>query len=386
MKKLEQPIAQVSSYSVAYIELGAVASVKTGDQLNREGLTSSGDYPVINGGIAPSGYHDEFNTSGPVTVISQGGASAGYVNWMPGAIWAGAHCFTIKPNEHMIDSRYLYHFLKHSEPKIQSLKSGAGIPGLNRSKLIKLKCPVPPLEIQSEIVEILDTFTNLDAELEAELEARKLQYDFFTAKLFDESKLEGTCVLDDIVELKYGYTDIARDEGDLRFLRITDIDPNGKIRSNGAKFINSSAETVGYLVKSGDLLMARTGATYGKTALIDADESAVFASFLIRLRFDPAVMLPAFYWHFAQSQDFWRQANNLVSTGGQPQFNGNALKQLVIPLPSLETQKSVVKILDSLNALINDTKAGLPAEIAARRQQYEYFRGKLLTFKKLDSA
>ena len=118
MKKLEQLIAQVSSYSVAYIELGAVASVKTGDQLNREGLTSSGDYPVINGGIAPSGYHDEFNTSGPVTVISQGGASAGYVNWMPGAIWAGAHCFTIKPNEHMILSRYLYHFLKQMKLRL----------------------------------------------------------------------------------------------------------------------------------------------------------------------------------------------------------------------------------------------------------------------------
>jgi type I restriction enzyme S subunit len=252
--------------------------------------------------------------------------------------------------------------------------------------LSKIKLFLPSIPVQQEILRVMRTFEALMTQLNAELEARKSQYDFIASGLFQESKLEGTSVLGEVMELKYGYTEIARDEGDLRFLRITDIDQHGKIRSSGPKFITSSKDTVDYLVRSGDLLMARTGATFGKTALIDADENAVFASFLIRLRCNQDVLLPSFYWHYAQSKDYWQQANSLVSMGGQPQFNGNALKQLIVPLPSIETQKSVVKILDSLNSLMNDMTVGLPAEIIARRQQYEYYRNKILTFKILGAA
>jgi type I restriction enzyme S subunit len=139
------------------------------------------------------------------------------------------------------------------------------------------------------------------------------------------------------------------------------------------------------LIRAGDLLVARTGATYGKTMLASMDMQAVFASFLIRIRVDRPLLLPQFYWHFAQSSDYWRQARSLVSEGGQPQFNANVLKGIVVPTPDLNHQRRVVEVLDSLDALGSDLAGGLPVEISARRRQYEYYRDRLLTFNELAS-
>ena len=127
--------------------------------------------------------------------------------------------------------------------------------------------------------------------------------------------------------------------------------------------------------------MARTGATYGKTMFYEENTPAVYASFLIRIRFESKIVLPKYYWHVAQSNLYWDQANKLVSKAGQPQFNANALKNVIIPIPSLEQQERIVSILDRFDTLCNDLTIGLPAEIEARRKQYEYYRDKLLTFR-----
>ena len=140
-----------------------------------------------------------------------------------------------------------------------------------------------------------------------------------------------------------------------------------------------------YVVKPGDLLMARTGATFGKTLLVNSDSPAVYASFLIRIRLDRSKVLPAYYWHFAQSRAYWDQANALVSRGSQPQFNANVLRLLRLPVPSLDEQQRCVALLDKFDALVNDLSVGLPAELAARRKQYAYYRDKLLTFKELEA-
>ena len=127
--------------------------------------------------------------------------------------------------------------------------------------------------------------------------------------------------------------------------------------------------------------MARTGATYGKTLYVTTNDPAVYASFLIKIDPDCDFLLSRYYWHFAQSSLYWEQANKLVTTGGQPQFNSNALKQIVIGIPSIDRQKEIIRILDRFDAICNDLSEGLPAEIEARQKQYEYYRDKLLTFK-----
>lgn len=168
----------------------------------------------------------------------------------------------------------------------------------------------------------------------------------------------------------------------MRFIRITDIGENGKLKMTDTKYINSSEESNQYILEKNDILMARTGATYGKTMIYENDIPAVFASFLIRIRFDSRVLLPAYYWHFSQSNIYWDQVHKLVKVSGQPQFNANALKMIKIPVPSIEEQKYIVDVLNRFDMICNDLSAGLPAEIEARKQQYEYYRDKLLIFKK----
>ena len=126
--------------------------------------------------------------------------------------------------------------------------------------------------------------------------------------------------------------------------------------------------------------MARTEATYRKTLSIPDDFPAVYASFLIKIVFDNSKILNRFYWHFTQTSLYWTQAGKLVSTGGQPQFNTNAISRVLVPVPSLKEQTRIVAILDRFDALCNDLTSGLPAEIAARQKQYKYYRDKLLSF------
>ncbi len=140
------------------------------------------------------------------------------------------------------------------------------------------------------------------------------------------------------------------------------------------------------MVKPGDLLMARTGATYGKTLFVTDDESAIYASFLIKIIFDQGIMLNRYYWYFAKTSYYWNQAEKLVTTGGQPQFNANALKQIKVTIPSIEKQKEIIGILDRFDTFSNDIHNGLPAEIEARQKQYEYYRDKLLTFKEVGTS
>ena len=190
-----------------------------------------------------------------------------------------------------------------------------------------------------------------------------------------------TVSLGEIAEFTYGFTDKAKALGEARFIRITDIDEYGHLNTTGAKYINLSSESSKYLLQEGDILTARTGATYGKTLYIPDNEPAVYASFLIKITPNPKILTNRYYWHFAQSGLYWDQANKLVSTGGQPQFNANALKQVVITIPSLERQEQIVELLDRFDGICNDLTSGLPAEIEARQKQYEYYRNKLLTFK-----
>ena len=293
--------------------------------------------------------------------------------------------------EQMNPSFIVYLFAsKQIQDQIISLATGLTRFGLTKPKWESLKFPIPPIEIQNEIVSILDKLSKfedgLKAELEAEIKARKSQYDYISKQLFNDSEKVSSKALGEIAEFSYGYTDVAQNEGDIRFLRITDIDLNGKIKPINKKYVSKNSDSSKYLVKAGDLLMARTGGTFGKTALIGQNENSVYASFLIRIRLNTEIMIPSFYWHFAQSQEYWHQAHSLVSKGGQPQFNANALKQIRVPVPSFEQQEYIVQVLDGLNDLMMSLSNCLPTEIKARRHQYEYHRDKLLTFKELGVA
>ncbi len=199
-----------------------------------------------------------------------------------------------------------------------------------------------------------------------EMRSVSLQAEAFLGNGSAATEVE-TVSLGEVATFEYGHTATAADEGDVRYVRITDINEFGRLRPNDAKFIKLDREAKACLACKGDILVARIGATAGKTLLFDSNEPAVFASYLIRIRFDPEKVLPEFYWCFSQSKQYWQQRDQLISGGGQPQFNANALKQLEIPLPPLEEQRRIVAEIEGYQKEI----ARLESEIATNRERIQ---------------
>lgn len=366
------------------------------------GLRESGTIPYY-GASGIVDYVKDYIFDGDFLLVSEDGANLIARNTpiafsISGKTWVNNHAHVLKFNTY-VERRFVDIYLNSID--LTPYISGAAQPKLNQknlnSILIPIPCPDNPkksLAIQAEIVRILDAFTAMTAELTAELNMRKKQYNYYRDQLlsFEEGEVEWK-TLGDISDFTYGYAAKAQESGDARFVRITDINTNGKLSPAGHMYVDISEENERYLLKKDDLLMARTGATFGKTMIFDEDYPAIYAGFLIKLSLDPNIVNPKYYWHFAQSDLFWDQANKLVSGGGQPQFNANALKQVKLPVPypsdtakSLAEQARIVLILDKFDAIASSLTEGLPREIELRQKQYEYYRDLLLSFPKSDEA
>lgn len=395
MTKLEELINELCPDGVEYKRIDELCIITRGRVMSKDYIRdNAGQYPVYSSQTENNGELGKISTydfEGEYLTWTTDGANAGSVFYRNGKFSVTNVCGLLKVKVDEITTKYLYHILSITAPK--HVNKGMGNPKLMSNVMARIKVPLPPLSIQSEIVHILDSFTLLTAELTAELTARQKQYAFYRDYLLDFSNEDVTkkipdidcsnveyIKLGDIAKFTYGYTDKAKDYGDTRFIRITDILDNGYLNPNDAKYINLNEESKKYLLSKGDLLLARTGATYGKTLYVPNDEKAVYASFLIKIELDNTKILNRYYWHFSKSNLYWKQANKLVSTAGQPQFNTNAVSRVVIPVPPLSVQENIVKILDRFDKLNNDMSEGLPAEIEARQKQYEYYRDSLLSF------
>ena len=179
MNYIEKMLQDYCPNGVEWKELGEVCDVNKGKQLNKTLLTDNGRYPAYNGGKTYSGRTSDFNVEENTIIISQGGASAGFVNFVTTKFWANAHCYYLLPDLELVDNRYLYHFLKMKQSYLMDFQHGAGIPALKSDKITKMILPLPPLEIQKEIVALLDKFTEYVTELTAELTLRQKQYNYF---------------------------------------------------------------------------------------------------------------------------------------------------------------------------------------------------------------
>ncbi|STP13270.1 type I R-M system S protein [Helicobacter mustelae] len=186
-KALKALLLSLCPYGVEFRKLGEVINICKGKQLNKEFLSNYGEYPVMNGGIYASGYWNTYNTNSPKIIISQGGASAGYVNYMTSKFWAGAHCYVIESDSKKVNYKFLFYFLKNKESFLIKSQFGAGIPALNKADIETLPIPLPPLEVQREIVKTLDDFSTLTEDLSsgipAEIAVRKKQYEYYRDKL-----------------------------------------------------------------------------------------------------------------------------------------------------------------------------------------------------------
>lgn len=258
------------------------------------------------------------------------------------------------------------------------------------SKYSKFKIPVPPMEVQREIVRILDSFTLLAAELAAELTARKKQYEFYRDFLLnfneDQSEIEWD-IIDNIFIMKNGYTPSKANKdfwenGTISWYRMEDIRENGRILSESIQKITPQAVKGGKLIPKNSIIVATT-ATIGEHALAIADSFLMnqqFTSFTIRELLKDKLDTKFVFYYFFKICEWCKQNTNSSSF---PSVDMAKLKKVKFPIPSPQTQQKVVEILDKFDTLVNSITEGLPREIELRHKQYEYYREKLLNFTEL---
>ena len=307
------------------------------------------------------------------------------VAWMgKSEIVTGGHSTVIR---HQQNAKFLAYWFSSQDFHIQKRKFAYGtkVIELPSRKLELLRLPVPPIEVQQEIVRILDKFTQLEAELEAELEARRVQYEYYRSSLFSEiSGNESTWLpLASIcASISSGGTPTSgkRDyyDGTIPWLRTQEVDFN-RIKETGVHITelglnNSSAKWV----PAHCVIVAMYGATAAKVAINDIPLTTNQACCNLEINHSIADYRYVFYWLSSRYEHL-----KSLGEGTQSNLNAGKIRKFQIPVPPLAEQQRIAVILDKFDALVNDLSVGLPAELNARRQQYEHYRDRLLTFKEL---
>ncbi len=284
---------------------------------------------------------------------------------------------------------FLKYLFRDSQIRKKISKTANGVTRFNISKkrFGKIIIPIPPLAIQQEIVKILDTFTTLEAELEAELEARKKQYESYREELLTFGNDVEFRELRNIFDIKNGYTPSKSkseywENGTVPWFRMEDIRQNGCVLDNSVQHINKFAVKGNRLFPANSILVA-TSATIGEHALVTVPHlsNQRFVSLSINPQYSDELIIKFIHYYF-YLLDSWCIKNVRKSSFASVDMGG--FRKYPIPIPPLDEQERIVAILDKFDALVNDISAGLPAELNARRKQYEYYRDRLLTFKPLE--
>jgi len=394
MNKIQRLLQEHCPNGVEWKTLGEVARLEKGKQLNKTALLEEGAYPAYNGGVSFSGFTNTYNYKENTIIISQGGASAGFVNFVTTKFYANAHCYVILPNTELVENRFVYHLLKSSQEILMSRQLGAGIPALRTSEILGIPIPLPPLPIQEEIVRILDKFTTLEAELEAELEARKKQYEYYKDNLL---------TFGDEVEWKaLGEVGaFVRGSG----LQKIDLTTSGIPAIHYGQIYTyygvSVEQTISFVtpktanglkkVDYGDVIITNTSENLedvGKAVFYSVKEQGVTGGHATI--FKPSKEIIGKYLvYYTQTAEFSNQKRKYAKGTKVIDVSANDLAKITVPIPypndtkkSLEEQARIVAILDRFDTLVNSISEGLPKEIALRRKQYEYYREQLLSFPK----
>ncbi|WQY11645.1 restriction endonuclease subunit S [Helicobacter pylori] len=412
MHKIERLLQTLAPKGVGFRKLGEVCDFQKGKSITKKAVTF-GKVPVISGGRQPAYYHNEANRSGETIAISSSGVYAGYVSYWDIPVFL-ADSFSVSPKQKTLMPKYLFHYLTTQQDAIHATKSTGGIPHVYSKDLQNFLIPIPPLEIQQEIVKILDAFT----ELNTELNARKKQYQYYQNMLLDFNDINqshkdakerlaqkpypkrlktllqtlapkgvGFRKLGEVCDFQNGFAfqrKNFRNTG-LPIIRISNIQNDRLLLDEVIYFSLNDYKGINFepfKITKGDILIAMSGATTGKIGILTFDTTLYLNQRVGKFKPNITKLNNKFLYYFLLTKINFLYS--LAGGGAQPNLSSNQiLQQITIPIPPLEIQQEIVKILDQFSALTTDLQAGIPAEIEARKKQYEYYREKLLTFKPL---
>lgn len=383
MSKLQELIKELCPDGVEFRKLGEVCEILDSKrQPIAKGKRIPGKYPYY-GANGVQDYVDNYIFDGVFLLVGEDGSvinkdNSPVLNWAVGKIWVNNHAH-ILAEKYCCNLRYLYFILQVTN--VSKIVRGMP-PKINQENLINIEIPLPPLEIQNEIVRILDTFTSHTAELQAELQARKEQYEYYRNKLltFDENdERVKWMTLGDVCFYPRQRIPVSLLHKN-NYVGVDNLLPNkqGKKESN---CVPSEGSCLSYTIN--DILIGNIR-PYLKKIWISNNNGGTNGDVLIyriREEFLNCVM-PKYLYYILSSDDFFDFDNQYAKGAKMPRGDKNMNMKYSVPIPLFSEQKRIISILDKFESLVNDLSEGLPAEIAAVQEQYEYYRNKLLTFKR----
>ena len=397
MSKLEELVEQLCPNGVKYRALGELVNYEQPGKYIVSSTKYSDEYqiPVLTAGQTfILGYTNEINgiyeasEDNPVIIFDDFTAAFKWVDFQFKVKSSAIKILTA--NSDLTIIRYIYHvmgFLNISSDEHKRLWIGM---------YSNIKVPVPPLEVQQEIVHILDNFTELEKELEKELELRRKQYEYYRDLLLDFRDVHaGGTNAYSVSWLAEMLHELCPDGVEYKALGEFANISRGKVMSkdylkeNIGEYPVYSSQTENngqlgsistYMYDGEYLTWTTDGANAGTVFFRSGKFSITNVCGLIDVK--NSNIIPKFLYYY-----LYKEAPNHVKAGmGNPKLMSNVMSNIKLPVPPLAVQQRIVHILDRFDALCNDLTNGLPAEIALRRKQYEYYRDKLLNFKELKEA
>ncbi len=395
MHKIERLLQTLAPKGVEFRKIGEICLIKRGRVIAKKILQENGKYPVyssqtLNNGIL--GFIDTYDFDGEFLTWTTDGAYAGSVFYRNGRFSITNVCGLLQVIQDNILHKYLYYILQITAPLYVS--SGMGNPKLMSATMQQITIPIPPLEIQQEIVKILDAFTELNTELNTELKARKKQYEYYQNMLLDfkdinlNHKDAKMSVKTYPKRLQTLLQTLAPKGVEFRKLgEVCDFQKGKSITKKAVTFgkvpvISGGRQPAYYhneANRSGETIAISSSGVYA--GYVSYWDIPVFLADSFSVSPKQKTLMPKYLFHYLTTQQDAIHATK--STGGIPHVYSKDLQNFLIPIPPLEIQQEIVKILDQFSILTTDLLAGIPAEIEARKKQYEYYREKLLTFKPL---
>ena len=386
MNRLEELIQELCPNGVMTYRIDELCSISRGRVMSKDYIRANqGEYPVYSSQTENDGELgriSSFDYEGEYLTWTTDGANAGSVFYRNGKFSITNVCGLLKIKRTDVLTRYLYHTLQIEAPKY--VNKGMGNPKLMSNVMARIKLAIPPIEVQLEIVRILDSFKLLTAELTAELTARKKQYEYYRDNLILSDSSVPRKTIDEIAIDIYRGSGIKRDEvteTGVPCVRYGEIYTSYEI-----SFDKCISHTTKAVVKNpkyfeyGDIIFAITGESVeeiAKSIVYLGDEQCMAGGDTVVLKhtIEPRYLSYALSTSDAQMQKSAGKVKSKVVHSSIP-----AIKTISIPVPDIEEQKRIADMLDSFHYLVTDISTGLPAEIEARQKQYEYYRGKLLSF------
>ncbi|MCS6116126.1 restriction endonuclease subunit S [Shewanella baltica] len=390
MSQLSYMEKLLDGVEVEFKRLCDVVRIKNGKDHKSLG---DGSFPVYgSGGVMR--YADTYAYNKPSVLIPRKG-SLGNLFFVDIPFWNVDTIFYTEIDEAQIIPKFFYYFL--TTVGLGEMNQAGGVPSQTQSVLNELKIPIPcpdnpekSLAIQAEIVRILDTFTAMTAELTAELNMRKKQYNYYRDQLlsFEDGDVEWKTLGEVAQLITKGTTPKEFVSDGVNFIKLESFDDN-QIKPDKFMFITPEVhnkELKRSILEEGDILFAIAGATIGKCAIVDksvlpANTNQALA--IVRLTQQVNVKFAFYYMQTTAMTDYIAKFNK---TSAQPNINLKQMSEFKIPVPTINEQIRIVKILDNFNTLTSSIKEGLPREIELRQKQYEYYRDLLLSFPKSDEA